>query len=313
MRRIDLLIQEARRETDNLSFTADSGIQDSEFLRYANSAQTKILSMIQDKNPQVFLEVSTVSSVAQQEAYTLDVDVYMNTRLVMVEYTDSIPNNYRKLRSGMMHERTSGVTGIPNLYIRRDNELLLFPTPNNSAGTIRLTWQRRLPKLDIRRAQVLSVATSGTSITSLFLDPSASVFDYQTIIDEGYMCVCNKDGVISMRGIPVDDIDVTTGEVTVSAGFAFEAGESIAVGAWATSGAYSTTNSELNEICEKYLVDFMIWKVEKRDSSESSQEQNQELQDIAMDIIGSYSAPSADIIYVPMIDSQYFGIDRFIR
>lgn len=73
------------------------------------------------------------------------------------------------------------------------------------------------------------------------------------------------------------------------------------------AGVYSTTNSELNNISERYLVEYMIWKLEKRDANDSSQELNQELKDIEQEIQDSYAMGEADVEFPAILDSNYIG------
>ena len=51
MERLELLILKARQESDNVTFSDDSGIQDSEFVRWANRAQTFIQLAIMNLYP----------------------------------------------------------------------------------------------------------------------------------------------------------------------------------------------------------------------------------------------------------------------
>lgn len=311
-RRIELLISEARTESDNLEFTDETGIQTNEFLRWANSAQTRLSSLIQLRFPQVFQKVKTVQAVIGQEAYDLPNDVFYNARIQQVDYSRTgNDQDYYPLHQGRLIERLSTNPSVPAFYIRRSNSILIQPRPSE-AGTFRITYQKKFAKIDIRRGTIQAAVldTVNRTITSMNFDPSLD-FDATTIMTEQYMTIIDKNGVIQMQAIPVDNIDTTTGVITVSPGFVYEEGETITAGNYGCAGPMSTTNSELPDEAERYLTEMMIWKANKRDSSNDSIEGNEELTKMENEIIDTYSEPSGDIDYVPVIDGQYGIFERF--
>lgn len=309
MRRIDLLITEARQETDNVTFSENSGIQDDQFIRWSNSAQTRLLSLINQTFPHVFLSESVIDVTANVAEYDVPSDTFIGARIENIEFKSANEEDkmYYRLFSSRPQERTGGLSGLPSTYIRKDNKILLLPTPDR-AGKLRILRQKVLPKLDIRRAVVSAVTldTNARTITSLTLDTTVSI-DAAKIESEGYITIVDKDGIQKMNKIPVSDVDDTTGVVTVASGFVYESGETISSGQYVLSGGNSTTNSQLNDVAERYLVEFMIWKGSKRDSSEDSQEAALELKEIENDIVQSYSEADADILYPPIINTSYFG------
>lgn len=308
MRRLDLLINEARSETDNTIFTDDTGIQDPQFIRWANSAQTRILSLIQQQHPDYFQRENIITVVAGTEGYDLPAKTFLNTRVQMVEYSVSGQAvDYRLLKKGSLKERVSGTQGNPAFYIRFSDQILLQPIPQGS-GTLRVVTQLALPRIDIRRATVLSSTLTTDTITNLTLDTGVNIDDTE-IRDEGYICIVDKDGAILMEGIPVDDVNTTTGIVSVTAGFLFQSGESIPAGSYVVLGNYSSTHSSLPDVAERYLVETMIWKSEKRDANQISQEMNQELKEIEADILASYAEADDDVTFVPIIDGQYMDFN----
>lgn len=313
MRRIDLLISEARQETDNNQFTDETGIQDSEFLRWANSAQTRIYSLIQQTHPDLYTRETEIDAVYGQEAYDLPELTFLGARIKMIEYSKTgQKRDYYPLKKGSLHERVNGDPGTPAFYILQSGQLLIQPAPQTS-GKFRVVTQKALPRLDTRRAKVLSVTldTVTRTITTLNLDPSLNL-EATVLENEGYMSIVDKDGNIKMDAIPVDSIDTTTGLVTVTSGFVYGATETISAGDWVCAGSYSSTNSELNDNVERYLVDFMIWKLEKRDSSQTSQEISQELKDQEFEIVTSYGTPDDDVNYVTVLDPQYMDTDEWV-
>jgi len=310
MRRLDLLISEARQETDNSLFTDETGIQDSEFIRWANSGQSKIISLIQRAHPDLFQRENEIAGVQGQEEYSLPAKTFLGTRVQQIEYSRTgLKRDYYLLKKGSLKERVNGPVGSPSFYIRFSGKFLVQPSPETT-GKFRVVTQLALPRIDIKRATVSSAVlnTGNNTITSLTLDTTLNI-DASEIISEGYICIVDKDGNILMEGIPVDDVNTTTGVVTIHTGFTFTTGETIPSGSFVVLGNYSSTHSSLPDIAERYLVEFMIWKVEKRDSNNSSTEANQELDLIAADIVDSFSEADEDVSYVPILDSQYMSTD----
>lgn len=304
MRRIDILIDQSRRATENSDFTTTTGIQDEEFIQYANDAQDRILSLIQNKNPEIFQKQKSVTCTAQQEAVTIPSDIYMGSRIEFVEYSSNGEvRNFYRLPQGKLSERVNGIYSDPTFYIRRSHEILLQPAPQSSSSVVRFTYQRTLPRLDIRRATISSVSTSGSSITSLVLDASVSLDD-AVLLDYGYATVVSATGTVKMKSIPITAIDTSTGAVTLGT-FSFESDEIIAAGDYLCAGPYSTTHCELYDICERYLISYMNWKILKRDSSSDAIEAGTEVSMIEADIVEAYSEPDNDIDSIPILDTQY--------
>ena len=84
----------------------------------------------------------------------------------------------------------------------------------------------------------------------------------------------------------------------------YESGETIAVGDYVVSGAYTSTHPELGEEVERYLQSYAVWKVLKRDSSVDSTEAIQELGEIEADILASYADLGDDIQEIPVINND---------
>ena len=301
------MIADARSETDNTTFTDETGIQDSEFIRWANSAQTRILSLIQQGHPDLLQRQSIIAAVSGQEEYDLPSKTFLGTRVQMVEYSKTgQASDYYPLKKGNLKERVNGSGSDPSFYIRFSSKFLVQPKPMG-AGSFRVITQLALPKLDIRRATVSAVVldASARTITSLTFDNTLSI-DSEFMQNESYICIVDKDGTLLMEGIPVSAVDSSSGICTVFPGFVYQSGETIPVGSFAVGGTYSSTHSGLPDVAERYLTDFMIWKSEKRDANQISTEINQELKEQEMEIVDSFALPDDDVSYVAVLDSQYF-------
>lgn len=312
LRRLDLLITQARRQSENEEFTDTTGIGDDEIIQYCNDAQTQMQAAISNVYAEVFQTETTINAVPRQEAYDIPSDALLGNRVDLVEYTNNgNERDYYILKQGRISERFSGINAsTPAFYIRRSGQLLLQPIPDDGIGKIRLTYQKRLPTLDIRRAKVGSVTLDnvGNTITSLTFDTTQTI-DESVLEEQGFITIVDKNGNIKMKSIPVDDVDAGSGTVTVEAGFTFEEGETIEVGDYAVSGEDATTHSQLQPICERYIIQYMVWKILKRDSSNDALEASQELQALQSSIVESFSQPDSDVDYVSILDPQFIRFE----
>jgi len=310
MRRVDLLITASRRATENQEFTATAGIQDIEFLQYLNDGQEEIHSILQGTFPSILTAYKTEQLTQGQEAYSMPRDLYLGTRIDQIEYSCSgTPDSYYSLKKGSIKERLNTQAGNPAFYIRRGNEILVQPRPQQ-AGIMRWSYQKAIPKLDTRRGTVSTVALIGNSVSSLILN--ASVFlDADPILDEQFMTVVDKNGVIKMRSIPVTAIDTTTGVVTIDSSFVFESGETIIAGDYVCAGEFASTNSQLPEVCEKYLLEYCNTRILMRDSQTDSAQIIQIMTKVEQTLRLAFAEPDGDPDRIPLLDVQFLGVEDY--
>jgi hypothetical protein len=303
-RLIDHLITDIRAHTENEEFSDSIGIDDEEFVRFLNDAQYRLHSLIVQAHSSIFIEEKTISVVNGQKEYSLPSDIFIKNKVSNVEYSiDSSERNYYFLKPIFQRNR-SNYEGTPYNYIRRSGKIILSPIPRDGAASIKITYVRQVPKIDKRRASVGSVTLGADSISALTLNVSTDSIDSTALAKSNFISIADKNGIIKMKDIPYDSIDTGTGVVTITAGFTFESGETIAVGDYICSGKNATTHSEFPEEVERYLIAYCAWKILKRDSSVDSQEQTQELLEMESDIVKGYSDPSDDIYEIPDINDD---------
>lgn len=311
-RRVDRLISHIRKASENETTNSTTDIDDNEIIQYLNEGQHRIQSKIIAQHPRVFIAETTINAVADQEEYNLPSDVFMASKIIAVEYTDDSSANkaYTKLLPGYERDRQSHISGFPTKYIRRDKldsdvgTILLTPRPSNSSGTLRVTYIQRIDELDKRRGIISAVTDSGTAVTALTLDVSGTPpIDSEDLSEHDYFCVVSKTGDIKMRNVQFDSIDTSTGVVTLTDGsHTYESGETIAVGDYIVGGKDTTSHSRFPRNVERYLIEFAIWKIFKRDSSTDSTEQLQELLAIESDILESFQEIQEDIVQIPVLE-----------
>lgn len=312
MRKLETLITASRRATENQEFTETAGIQDEEFIQYFNDGQEEIHTILNTLFPHILMKIKEVSCVVSQEAYDIPEDVFLGTRIDAIEFTQSgAPQNYYPLKKGSVKERLSGIQTDPSFYIRNGSQIFLQPKPQSSGSKLRITYQRTIPRLDVQRATVLSVTLDlvSNTIISLTLDDTVQM-DTAALLEENYITVLDKNGVVKMRQIPITAIS-TSGVVTVDPSFVFEAGETISAGDSVCRGGYSSNFSELPDLCEKYLLEYTNTRILMRDSSTDADAVAQVLTKVQATLQTAFAEPDNDPDYVAVLDGQYLGWDSF--
>jgi hypothetical protein len=308
VRQLEQLITASRRATNNLDFSATTGVQDEEFIQALNDAQEEIHSIINTMFPTILMKVKEQAVSINVDSYAIPSDCYMGTRIDFIEYSPSgLVQDYYPIRKGSTKERINGQSGNPAYYIRQGTDIILQPAPQQG-GKLRLTYQRVVPVLDIRRATVSAVTLGTNTITSLTLDTTVA-FDEAALEEQNFITIVDKNGVIKMQDIPVDGIDGNTGVVTVTPGFTFQSGETIVQGDYALRGKYSSTHSQLPDVCEKYLLEYCNMRIFMRDSSTDQAEVGALMQKIEATLRSAFAEPDNDPDRVPIISAEYLGYD----
>jgi len=304
MRRVDKLITQIRKQTENTDFSSTTGIDNSEFIQYINDAQNRLQSLILQQHPSLFHKETIFNVAPGQEAYNIPSDAFLFNKVELVEYsTTGRSDDYYPLRLISMKNRNTNVDGHPQYYIRKSGKLLLSPLPTTSAAKIRLTYVKRIDELDLRRAVVLTSTISNNQISSLALDVSGNPpIDSEALDGEDYICIVDRDGTLLSRNIPIDSINAS-GVVTVSSGFLLQDGETIPAGSYVVGGVDKTTHSELPRAAERYLIAYCAWKILVRDSSVDNAEQSQELVLMERDLIDSFADIEEDVQLIPILDT----------
>ena len=291
MKYVKYIINQVRKQTENEEVTDFTGIQDSEFIQYINDAQHSLQAAITSQHARVFTKETLIDIVSGQEKYDLPSDCYLGNKVTNVEYSrDGKEENYYALNENTIKSRSSGVTGNPIDYIRISGKLMVIPQP--TTGKIRLTYVRRVPELDLRRALVSS-ATS----TYINLDSSTFLTDTDSLSEHEYICVVDRKGDIIAKDIPISAVSESV--INLDNYVPSSEDGSIQAGHYVVGGRNTSTHGEFDDSVERYIISYCAWKILKRDSSVDSQEAIQELASMLSDIVKSYGMVSDDVQYIP--------------
>lgn len=297
-------------QTENEEFTETTGISDEEFIQYLNDAQEQLQSDIVRNHENLFIGDYTYDIVGGQSEYPMPDDAYIGNRLSNVFFSHNGNSNNRKLlKAGSLKERTFTQVGVPSIYIRSSGKLILSPVPQSSISDgLFINYVYLLNKLDKRRARIDTVTTSGNTITALKFDLSEEL-DSTALLNKCFMCVVDKCGEVKMRRIPISDINISTGDVTLEPGFEFLDGESIASGDYVVAGKFASNVSELPDMCERYFIQYCNWKILKRDSSNDSAESSTEVDAMRAEIVETFKEIDDDVKTVTITDTSFLDED----
>lgn len=302
------IITNVRRDTRNADDIPSStnlvGIQTDDFLRYANYAQERLQSRIVKAHPFTFEETIEISLVANQQSYTILDHLLYGTRIKKVEFSSTgLAMDYRRIPPTNPYCFYNG-TGYPQAYSRRNGNVLLEPTPSATTGTIRVTYQRALDRLELRRDTVSGTPSGAT----IHLTTASS--DIETrLASTNYICISDKFGTVMLYNGVVSSYSPSTDTITLAANVStyLVTGYTLAnlSGAYITLGQYTTTHSKLPDEAERFLSEYMAKRVFKRESSKDSIEIDKELLAIELDIVALYENPDEDIKRIPDSDYNY--------
>ena len=311
MRRADQLILQARlvsRNTANADGTY--GISDNEVLQYLNDAQDKAQNLISSKKniAKIFATQQIINVVANQEAYSIPDRVLMNKQIEQVEFSaDGTIGNYVRLEKLNFFNRDTNTTTYPWGYFKRGGQIFLQPTPSNSIGTLRITYERDLDDLDIPRGIVSSIGGADTlDFLTLTLDSTAdsnesTVPGFSNI---QYVCVVDAVGARKCFNILVGSYNTGTNLLTPSPSpFTYATGDSeILAGDVVVFNKYTTTFSQLPDSCERYLIHSAALDMFAKDSSEDYSRQADKVAAIEDDMIRALMSQTSEVQFIPQAD-----------
>lgn len=306
MRYIGKIVDTVRERTSNDTFTEDAtrtttaGISTNLILEFLNEAQEHLQASIVSLYPEEFTGQKIVSVTASTEAITVPDNVFINNKIIAVEYSHTgLVADYERLPQKTLIERDTSTAVDPSFYIRRGAELLLNPIPTTTRGTVRITYYRALDRLEVRRATISARTLTATQLTALTLSTTG---DYATDLQSAdFLCVNDKNGVVTMYNIPITSYDPSTGVVTLSA-FTFASGETAAVSDFVTIGQYTTTHSKLPWTCERYLKLYAQLRTLKKDSSDDALLEDHDLTRMEESILTAYATVDEDLHEIPILD-----------
>ena len=298
MRRTDLLIALIRKLTRNEDYSATNGIPQDVFCQYLSDAQDMLQGALFRNCPSIdwFDKQYTFNVVALQRNYPLPTDVYYGSNVKYVEFTRITGQiiYYTQLRVLPFNELSVWQTWPPDSYSISNSQVFLSPHPNNSQGNVRVTYPARLPKLDLPRGTIASVAAG----------PVRVVLNNDSFLDATNigLYVPGTLSITNAAGAWIASIAATTyvaGTFTLTGPITYQGSYTSAdlPGCFLTFQDYSTCVPQLPigiPELERYLIAYTTWKIFQHDSSNDAEGYGNSLSAIENDIIKAVNAATQE-------------------
>ncbi len=296
MKYIGDILTDVRRDTRNEDVPTDSsqvGISTEDFLRYANYAQEKCQAIAISAKSTSFQKVIELPAIASTATYAIEDNLYLGEHILNVEFSSTgLARDYLEIRERPLSAMNNGL-GYPYYYIRRGGSIILNPTPSFSTGKIRITFERQLDRLDIRRGVIASHTTLSGQLTALTIDTASD--DATALGSAQFLCINDAFGNVTMYNIPIASYNAATGVVAIKdSAFTYADNETIADGSYVTVGKYTTTHSKLNQLCQRYIEQYTAYKIFGRDSSSDKDEVRSDMRETLSEIQRSYQEMPRD-------------------
>ncbi len=287
MRRLEYLITEVRNSTDNKD---TNGISTPEIVGYFNSAQRYIETLIFKNNPYADLfKQQTEFAGNSTGIFDIPADCYSVNSISLIEGRfggDTGNNNgYTRIKP-ISESEFSYMFG----YMIRNNKVYISGLNSvQQLNSLRITYFKKLPSLDVRQAKVQSVIAN-TSITM-----ATTPTDLYTMGDAASTVDVLGDQVVS--GIYFTDTSGATLTTTTTSG--------VDNTQWIVSGSNACNRSQLPDSCETYLLDYVRQRIYTRNNYEDAQKQMYFTEQQKSEIISIFSKNKKDEDSVPITDVEF--------
>jgi len=285
MRRLEFLITQVRNSTDNKDV---NGISTAEIVSYFNDAQRYITSIIFKNNPYADLFKTQIELAANPSGeYTLPDDCYSTNSISMVEarFADTSNNKGYSRIKPISESEFSYIFG----YITRDNKVLISGQNDVAQlNTVRITYFKQLPTLDIRRGTIGTVVpNTSVDVTGLNTEVFTMDDNFSTVNSQGSQVVKGIYSASTSSPLAVSD---TTGIVS---------------GQFLVSGKNSCNASLLPDVCETYLLDYVRQRIYTRNNYNDGEKQIFFTDKQENEIVAIFSKNKKDDDTIPVTDVEF--------
>lgn len=306
MRRLELLIDTARKLSQNTRYDSDSGVPQDVFVQYFNNAQDSLTKQVVNLKTKFLNKKTQVSIVNGQVAYDYPDDCYMQ-HIDTVQWSDvaANPTYFTTLFKSYVKELVSTQVGYAFSYIPYNDGIHL--NPPLSSGALTITYARQPERLGNRAGKITVCTQSSGQLTALTIDNSEASFNPTEANLQNYLCVVSRDGVLKARNIEYTSVNATSGVFTLSA-FTLASTDVIAVGDYIVIGKNSCNLPDWPDACEGYLLKHAVYEAKYGDSSAWSKEARDDMAMAFNQLSESFSTLSDDISEIPITNTDYLSL-----
>lgn len=302
MKRVENLIEMARKLSMNTRYDADSGVPQDVFVQYFNNAQDALIKEVMNLKTKYFKKTVIVPIVSGQEKYDYPFDCFLQHLDTIQWSDDNLGTYFQVLDQAYLKEKITTQISYPFSYVPFEDGFDLQPPI--SGGQLYVTYMRTVDRLQKRAGQVTVATIVADQLTALSVSTSGS-YDETEINSDYYLCVVDKFGQIKARNILYDS--VSAGVFTLSP-FSLDDGETIAVGDYICVGKNSVNLPSWADICESYLLKHAVYEAKYGDSSNWSQEALADMQRCFAGLSESFGTKSDDITQIPITNLDHLAI-----
>lgn len=287
MRRLEFLITEVRNSTDNKDI---NGVSTPEIVSYFNAAQRYIETLIFKNNPYADLFKERIEIPGNTTGiFSIPADCYSVNSISLIEgrFGGNTENNggYTRIRP-IAESEFAYMFG----YVIRNGQVLISGlNAVQQLNSLRITYFKRLPTLDVRQAKVQSIVPN-TSITL-----ASTPTDLYSMADAVSTVDIYGDQVVP--GIYFTNTSGATLTTATTAG--------VDNTQWVVSGADACNRSELPDSCESYLLDYVRQRIYTRNNYEDAQKQMYFTEQQKQEVISIFSKNKKDEDSVPVTDTEF--------
>lgn len=307
MKRLDYLILLARNAAKNEANPDGSyAIPDVDVVQYFNDAQDYFQAVISGakQTSKLFSVRKEIPIVANQEEYSIPDRLYINKGVHLVEYSYSgLVTDYRKLRKLELFNSNSSPSE-PVGYYRRNGLICLVGVPSTSQGKLRVTYERQVDDLDIRRGQVDTITgLTSTTFTNLTVTaPDTTSLINLSNID--YICFVDDDGNRKAFNVKISFSGGFL--ITPDPSWQFESGDTISSGDYVVLNKYTTTHSQLPDECETFMVQYAALCLKAKDNGDLKGVDKERLDEMATELLKAFGSQTAEVQEIPQDGSDDF-------
>jgi len=304
MKRLELLIDIARKLSQNTRYDADAGIPQDIFVQFFNNAQDSLIKEIINSKAKFFKKTTTIPVVSGQEIYSYPYDCF-------VQHIDTLQwsqvairqTYYTTLFRSYVKERVTSQIGYAFSYIPYEDGFHLNPPLGN--GQLILAYTRSVDKLGKRAGKITSFTNTAGVLSAIAVDSAEQSYDATEINNQNYLCIVNRDGTVKARNIGYDS--VAAGVFTLSP-FTLASTDSLAVGDYIVVGKNTCNVPDFPEVCESYLLKHAVYEAKYGDSSQWNKEAKADMVANLAQLMGVFGSMSDDVIEVPITNLDYLSL-----
>jgi hypothetical protein len=302
MRRVEQLIDMARKLSGNTSYDSNSGVPQDVFVQYFNNAQDSLMKEVVNLKTKFLLKQVNVPVVNNQERYEYPQDLYMQ-HIDTIQWLNSQNGTYyQTLYKSYVKEKITTSTAYPFGYVMQNDGYHLNPPIN--AGTLQISYIKKVPTLQIRSGIISSAVVNGSNQLTALSVTNNSIYNESAINDDYFLCVVDKFG--NQKAINVEYTSVLNGVFTLNP-YQLEDGETVSVGNYVLVGKNTVNLPQWPDICESYLIKHAVYDAKYSDASPWSAEAKADMAMSFAALSGSFATLSDDVTDIMISTTDYIG------